>query len=143
MAYLLDTNVVSEIRKGLGSDATVLAYMRGIDHDETRISVITIMEIARGIELIERRGDIQQAAVLSEWFQQRVLGNYDNGQILQVTTPIAVIAGKFQAANGVKDYDSLIAATAKHYGLILLTRNVKDFVEFDIELECPWQPINP
>ena len=72
-----------------------------------------------------------------------MLGNYDNGQILQVTTPIAVIAGQFQAANGVKDYDSLIAATAKHYGLILLTRNVKDFVEFDIELECPWQPINP
>ncbi|MCA9201443.1 MAG: type II toxin-antitoxin system VapC family toxin [Planctomycetales bacterium] len=126
MRYLLDTNVVSELRKGARCDPSVSEWAaRFLYPGAAAISVITVGEIRKGIELIRRR-DAVQAATLEAWLSRLCVDFRD--RILDVSIGVAEEWGKLNAARPVPAIDSLLAATANVYHLILVTRNTRDLV---------------
>src|ERR1051325_7313161 len=108
--YLLDTNVLSELRRGKYAHAKVAAWSRTVHPTELFLSVITILEVERGILLVERR-DKKQGAVLRAWFDERIMPQFD-GRILLVDTAIAQKCAALQVPNPRPHLDALIAATA-------------------------------
>jgi len=124
MLYLLDTNVISELRKGPRCDPAVTAWEQSelIRHGGA-VSVITIGEIRKGIDLISQR-DALQAAQLEEWLQ----GLYQlfAKRIIPITADVAEEWGRLNALRPLPAADSLLCATANVHGLILATRNVGD-----------------
>jgi predicted nucleic acid-binding protein len=121
--FLLDTNVISELRKRERGDPNVARWVKGTPVDDIWTSVVVLAEIRRGIEL-KRRHDQQQAKSLDRWFiQMRTrLGN----RVLPVTEPIAEAWALLGVPNPLPLIDGLLAATAKVHGLTLVTRNVAD-----------------
>jgi predicted nucleic acid-binding protein len=136
MRYLLDTNIVSELRKGARCDPSVAAWEQAelVPHGGA-ISVITIGEIRKGIELISQR-DAQQAATLQSWLD----GMYRNfaDRILLVTAQVAEEWGRLNGTRPLPAVDSLLAATANVHGLILATRNVNDLRDLGIRVVNPF-----
>jgi len=137
--YLFDTNVISEIRKGSRTNFGVKKFFQQIQADEIEIflSVITIGELRRGIEIIRHRGDTQQAQLLENWFDQ-IVGQYFN-HILEINTDICQLWGKIRAPNPHHALDKLIAATAIVYDLTVVTRNTKDFAGSGVKLLNPFE----
>ena len=131
--YLLDTNVVSDARKGA---KPVLEWIRSVDPSSLFLSVITIGEIIRGIE-IRRRRDPAAAEALTDWLVGMRLDTQD--RILPVTENVAEVWGELAAMRTREDADGLIAATAMVHELTLVTRNVKDFEDTGIKLVDPWR----
>ena len=123
MKFLLDTNVVSELRKGERADANVVAWFGKSDAADLFLSVIVVGEIRRGIELIRRR-DLATAHALDRWMTRLLAGFED--RILPVDGRVAEEWGRMNVPNPLPAVDSLMAATAKVHGLVLVTRNVKD-----------------
>lgn len=123
MSYLLDTNVISELRKGDRADANVLEWFSGLADEEILLSVLTIGEIRRGIENVRRR-DQDGAAALDGWLHQ-VIGQHRD-RILPIDKAIADEWGRLNVPDPLPVVDGLLAATAKIHGLTLATRNVKD-----------------
>jgi predicted nucleic acid-binding protein len=132
--YLIDTNVISELRKQDRADSGVLAFFQQAQH--LYLSVITIGELRRGVELIRHRGDDQQANLLEEWLEI-VVADYAD-QILDFTIFEAQVWGKLRVPNPHNALDKQIAATALSYGLTLVTRNVKDFADTGVCLLNPF-----
>ena len=132
--YLLDTNVVSDARKGA---KPVLEWILSVDPSSLFLSVITIGEIIRGIEM-RRRRDPAAAEALTEWLVGMRLDTQD--RILPVTENVAEVWGELAAMRTREDADGLIAATAIVHELTLVTRNVKDFEDTGVKLVDPWQP---
>jgi predicted nucleic acid-binding protein len=137
MRYLLDTNIVSELRKGLRCDPAVVAWEQAeLVPLGGAISVLTIGEIRKGIELISER-DRQQAARLEEWltglFQEFV------GRILAVSKEVAEEWGRLNALRPLPAVDSLLGATAKVHALILATRNVRDLRAVGVHVVNPFE----
>ena len=123
MAYLVDTNVLSELRKGARCDARVAAWFAEVDEDALFLSVLAIGEIQRGADRIRRR-DARSAAALERW-----LGNLTDtytDRILPITLEIARLWGSFGVPDPIPTVDGLLAATAQWHDLTLVTRNVKD-----------------
>jgi predicted nucleic acid-binding protein len=140
MMYLLDTNVVSELRKvNAGkADWRVKAWNEGVDAASMFLSAITVLELELGMLLMERR-DTKQGAVLRSWLEMQILPAFA-GRILVVDTPVALKGAALQVPNPRSYRDALIAATALVHGMTVVTRNVKDFKDTGVAILDPWQP---
>ncbi|WP_017326613.1 type II toxin-antitoxin system VapC family toxin [Synechococcus sp. PCC 7336] len=136
--FLLDTNIVSELRK-VGSpkvNSGVEQWAKATPGEQTYISVVTIFEIERGILQAERK-DSRKGKILREWFDKQVLTNYSE-RTIPLTTAIAQRCALLHVPDPMPDYDALIAATAIVHGLIVVTRNVEDFKRMGVKLLNPW-----
>lgn len=137
MTYLLDTNVVSELRKPEATaHPAVCGWAAGRRASELWLSVITIMEVEIGVTRLERR-DRRQGAVLRRWLDRDLLPAFAD-RVLAVDVPIARRAGSLHVPDPRPDRDTLIAATAIEHGLTVVTRNVADFVDLGVPLVDPW-----
>ena len=123
MSLLLDTNVVSELRKGPRANARLRTWFDDVAAEELHLSVLVIGELRRGVELV-RRTDPRQAAALDRWLG-RVVADHA-GRILPVDGRVAEEWGRLTAVRAGSVIDTLMAATALVHGLILVTRNVRD-----------------
>jgi len=136
--YLLDTNVVSELRKiRLGrADAHVAAWADSWDATDLYVSVITIQELEIGVLLAERR-DPSQGAIFRTWVHGHVLPAFA-GRILDVDTAVALRSARHHVPPPHSVRDGLIAATALVHGMIVVTRNVTDFESTGVKTYNPW-----
>lgn len=139
MKYLLDTNVVSELRKvGDGkADANVIAWAGAQDTASLCISAITILELERGILGVQRR-DAAQGARLRAWLENQVRPAFA-GRILPVDDAIATRCAHLHIPDRRNEVDALIAATALVLGLTVVTRNIRDFEGAGVAVLDPWQ----
>lgn len=136
MLYLLDTNVISELRKGTRCDPGVGAWEQAeLVPNGGAMSVITIGEVRKGINLIAQR-DLQQATSLEAWLQG-LLQQFAN-RILPITTEVAQEWGRLNAIRPMAAADSLLAATANVHNLILATRNVNDVRDVGVRAVNPF-----
>lgn len=134
MRYLLDTNVISEIRRSC-PDPRVAAWFDSVPGDAMLLSVLTVGEIQQGILRLERR-DEPQAATLQAWLDGLTQAYGD--RILPVTERVARRWAAMNTARTLPVVDSLIAATAAEHGATLVTRNVRDVPIDDVAVLDPW-----
>jgi len=136
--YLLDTNLVSELRKARTgkADPGVVAWAKGVSADDLYISVITMLELELGVQLRERR-DPAQGALLRAWLEQQVIPGFAD-RVLPIDMVIARRCAGLQVPNPRPDRDALIAATALVLDLTVVTRNVRDFEGTSVALCNPW-----
>lgn len=137
MAYLVDTNVVSEFRKGDRGEKNVAAWFAAVEDDELFLSVLVIGELQRGVDRIRRR-DAAGAVALDSWLG-KLIAKFDD-RILPVTLPIARLWGSFGVPDPIPTVDGLLAATAVHHDLVLVTRNVKDVERTGVPTLNPFEP---
>jgi Predicted nucleic acid-binding protein, contains PIN domain len=139
MMYLLDTNVVSELRKvhANKADPHVTAWCRTVDAGDLFVSAITLMELEMGVLQIERR-DGRQGALLRTWFDRHVLPEFAE-RALPVDTAVALQCARLHVPDRRSERDALIAATALVHGMTLVTRNRADFEKTGVALLDPWQ----
>ncbi len=135
--YLLDTNVVSELRKAKKADRSVRVWAQALPTASLYLSAISILELEIGILLIERR-DRKQGAVLRAWMDRHVLPAFD-GRILAIDTAVARRCAALHVPNPRSDRDALIAATALVHGMKVVTRNVGHFQPTGVATVNPWQ----
>ncbi|MCG8066951.1 MAG: type II toxin-antitoxin system VapC family toxin [Candidatus Thiodiazotropha taylori] len=136
--YLVDTNVISEVRKKSKSNRGVQAFFERVIEDDTQIfiSVITLGELRRGVELIRHRGDLLQADRLEEWLDNLLMEYQD--QILDINHDTAQLLGRLRVPHPENGLDKQIAATALIYDLTVVTRNDKDFVKTGVRVVNPF-----
>lgn len=136
--FLLDTNVISELRKaGDGkADANVVAWLSSVDATTFYLSAVTIMEIELGILRIERR-DSAQGTRLRAWMDQHILPEFAN-RTLPVDTAVALRCAPLHVPDPCSERDGFIAATALAHGMTVVTRNVADFAPTGVPLLNPW-----
>jgi toxin FitB len=139
LKYLLDTNVVSELRKvGDGkADPNVTAWISAQDSRDLYISAITILELERGILSIQRR-DIEQGSRLRAWIDSRVRPEFAE-RIIAIDEAIATRCAHLHIPDRRNEADALIAATAIVRGLVIVTRNIQDFQGTGVVLVDPWR----
>jgi len=136
--YLLDTNILSEIRKGAKrAQPQVWKWWLGMQDAELFLSVMTLSEIRKGIDRLAAH-DAAQTLVLERWFEE-VKGAFLD-RVIEVTPGIAECWGRLQAARPLPVVDALIAASALQHDLTLVTRNEADFSGLGIRLHNPFQP---
>jgi len=135
--YLLDTNIVSELRKGTKADVNVISWARELSTSSLFLSVISILEIETGI-LQKECKDPSQAAILRTWLDSHVLPSFSD-RILSIDTAVALRCAKLHVPDPRSERDALIAATALVHGLTVVTRNTRDFNETGAEIFNPWQ----
>jgi predicted nucleic acid-binding protein len=139
--YLLDTNVLSELRKApMQIDTCVKAWTDAQDVETLYISVVSVLEIRRGIHKLEQRGDSTQARIFSDWLERRVLPAY-TGRILNVDPAVALRAAVLPWPNPADYRDALIAGTALTHEAIIVTRNTKHFENSGAKLINPWEQL--
>ncbi|OED44509.1 twitching motility protein PilT [Endozoicomonas sp. (ex Bugula neritina AB1)] len=136
--YLLDTNIVSELRKCSTEkgNAGVCQWAATVNTNELYISAITLLEIEMGILMVERK-EPQQGEALRAWMNQRVLPAFED-RVLALDTPIALECAKLHVPNPKSERDAMIAATAIIHKMIVVTRNIKDFEKTSAKLFNPW-----
>ncbi|WP_063692144.1 type II toxin-antitoxin system VapC family toxin [Bradyrhizobium stylosanthis] len=134
--FLLDTNVISELRRPDKADHNVLAWANAVPVANFFMSVISILEIELGARLIERK-DAVQGAVLRAWINDHILPRFD-GRILAIDTAVAQRCAQLHVPDPRAERDALIAATALVHGLTVVTRNVGDFEPTGVTLLNPW-----
>lgn len=134
MSFLLDTNVVSEIRRG--RDRNVRAWAEAVDDIDLHLSVLTIGEIRMGIDRLRGR-DADQAKAFARWLGE--LRSRFADRILPVGAEVADEWGRLNAVAPRSTVDSLLAATALVHGLTVVTRNTKDFKGCEVRLLDPWK----
>ena len=137
--YLLDTNIISELRKRDRANPGVTRFFRQIAEEEviTYLSVITIGEFRRGVDIIQYRGDVTQAKSLETWLQI-IIDRYAEN-ILDFGREEAQIWGRLRVPHPENALDKQIAATALVYDLTLVTRNIKDFTATGVSLLNPFE----
>jgi predicted nucleic acid-binding protein len=136
--YLIDTNVISEIRKiRFGSaNKNVAKWADDVDARELYLSVITVEELEIGVLLLERR-DPKQGSVLRAWLDQQVLPAFE-GRILEIDMAIVLRSAHLHVPNPKPLRDGLIAATALVHSMTVVTRNVDDFKMAGVKIFDPW-----
>ena len=137
MDYLIDTNVLSEWRKGARANACLVTWMSRVPQMHLFLSVLVIGEVRCGIEGIRTR-DATQAAALEEWLA-RICQTFE-GRILPVTRQIAETWGRLSTPDPLSDVDGLLAATAITHDLTLVTRNTRDVARTGVRLLNPFEP---
>ena len=140
--FLLDTNVISELRKSKSRiDANVLIWAQGLDIESCFLSVISLYELEKGIFLLEQK-DPEQAAGLAEWFEGIREVEF-RGRILAIDANIASKAASMQSTGPKPMLDTFIAATALEHNMIIATTNSQDFIDTGATLVNPWEPGSP
>ncbi|PAT41978.1 type II toxin-antitoxin system VapC family toxin [Vandammella animalimorsus] len=136
MSYLIDTNVMFELRKRQ-ADANLVAWMQARPRESLYLSVLSLGEIRKGIEGV---ADAAFRQTLTDWLEVD-LPKYFLGRVLGVDAQIADRWGRLQASAGrtLPVVDAMLAATALQHDLTLVTRNVKDFEGLGVQLVNPWQ----
>ena len=137
--FLLDTNVVSELRKAKAgkADKNVVGWAASAAASSMFISAITVQELETGVLLAERR-DSAQGAVLRRWLEAQVLPAFAE-RVLPVDTAVALRSAVLHVPDPQPIRDSLIAATALVHGMPVVTRKVSDFAPTGVEVINPWQ----
>ena len=137
--YLVDTNVISEARKKSKANKGVRAFFKQAIENETPmfISVVTVGELRRGVELIRHRGDTRQANQLEKWLETLLVEYKDS--ILDINQDIAQLWGRLRVPHPENALDKQIAATALIYDLTVVTRNHKDFSKTGVRLLNPFE----
>lgn len=137
--YLLDTNVISELRKIRSgkADPKVAAWADSLDASELFVSAITLMELEMGVLSIKRK-DAGQGAVLRTWLEHPVLPGF-SGRTLAVDFAVTQRCARLHVPDRRGERDALIAATALVHGMTLVTRNVADFAPTGVRLLTPWE----
>jgi len=138
LKYLLDTNVVSELRKvGDGkADPNVTAWIGAHDARDMCISAITVLELERGILSVQRR-DIAQGSRLRAWMDGRVRPEFAERTIV-IDDAVATRCAHLHIPDRRNEADAIIAATALVHGLAVVTRNIQDFQGTGVVLVDPW-----
>jgi hypothetical protein len=138
--FLLDTGVVSELRKARGgrADKNVTAWAAGASAASMYVSVITVQELEVGVLLAERR-DPSQGVALRGWFEDQVLPAFAE-RVIPVDAAVARRSAVLHGPDPRPVRDTLIAATALVHGMSVVTRNVADFTPLGTEIIDPWQP---
>ena len=136
MTFLIDTNIISEVRKGDRGDPAVATWWNGVSEDDLWLSSLVLGEIRKGVELARRR-DPRRAEALEVWLTD-VMSRFGN-RVLPVDTAVAEQWGRMNAVRPLPVIDGLLAATAKANGLTLVTRNVADVAELDVDVLNPFE----
>jgi len=136
LSYLVDTNVLSELRNRR-ADPRVVTWMQARPRQSLYLSVLSLGEIRKGIESV---ADPAFRQILTDWLEVE-LPNYFLGRLLSIDEQVADRWGRVQACAGrtLPVIDGLLAATALHHDLTLVTRNVRDFSGLGIHLVNPWE----
>jgi predicted nucleic acid-binding protein len=136
--FVLDTNVVSELRRARSglADRNVTKWAAGVSASTLFISAITVLELEQGVLLMERR-DALQGKALRNWLDGHVLAAFE-GRVLPVDTAVARHCARLRVPNPCAERDALIAATAMMHAMTVVTRNVKDFESTGVEILNPW-----
>lgn len=137
MSFLLDTNVVSELRRGDHANAGVISWFDDQAPRALFLSVMTIGEIRQGIEQLRTR-DARQAALLDRWLKG--LGEFYEDRLLYLDGDVTEEWGRLRARRNAPVVDSFLAATARVHDLTLVTRNTRDFRSLDVPVLNPWRP---
>ncbi|MGD9543292.1 MAG: type II toxin-antitoxin system VapC family toxin [Methylocystis sp.] len=140
MKFLLDTNVISELRKGTRADPSVAAWAQSVDPRDLATSVIVLAEIRRGVEL-KRLKDPAQADQLDAWFER--MRERLEDRVLPVDEAIANCWARLNIPNPLPFIDGLLAATALTRGLVLVTRNIRDVAVTGVEVLDPFRNLDP
>ena len=136
--FLLDTNVVSELRKAAAgkADPNLCRWADAVDAAELFVSVITLQELEIGV-LLARRKDPTKGALLRSWMDQHVLPAFAE-RVLPVDTAVALRSALLHVPDVRPVRDALIAATALVHGMKVVTRNVADFASTGVTVVNPW-----
>ena len=137
MNYLIDTNIISEVRRGERCDRHVAAWFAAINDDDIYLSVLVLGEIRKGIERA-RRTDAAQARALEKWLST-IKESYGE-RILPIDQMVADEWGSMSAIRPLPSVDALLAATAKIHGMTLATRNVADVTGLGADVMNPFEP---
>jgi predicted nucleic acid-binding protein len=139
LSYLLDTNVISELRKiGDGKvDPEVVAWIKTANASDFYLSAMTILELERGVLAVQRR-DARQGSRLRTWLDDHVRPQFA-GRILPIDDAIATRCAHLHISDRRNEADALIAATALVHNLTVVTRNVRDFDGTGVVIVDPWQ----
>ncbi len=135
--YLIDTNIISEVRKGRRCEPNVAAWYRLIRDDELFLSVLVIGEIRQGIERL-RPHNSRRAQALEQWLEE-LLASFGD-RVLPIDQKVAQNWGRLNARGSFPVIDSLLAATAEAHGLTLVTRNLKDIERTGVRCLNPFEP---
>jgi predicted nucleic acid-binding protein len=136
--FLLDTNVISELRKAGSNkaDLNVINWLSDLDSNNFYISSVTVMELELGILRVVRL-DTAQGALLRTWMDNRVLPEFSD-RILPIDEVVALRCAQLHVPNPRPERDAYIAATALVHGLTVVTRNVVDFTSTGVTIIDPW-----
>jgi toxin FitB len=136
--YVLDTNVVSELRKARTgkADRRVVDWASSVRPASLFLSVVTLMELEQGTLSLERR-DPRQGALIRRWLDTQVLPAFE-GRVLPIDLPIALRCARLHVPDPRKERDALIAATALAHGMTVVTRDTADFAPTGVPLLDPW-----
>jgi predicted nucleic acid-binding protein len=137
--FVLDTNVVSELRKAKAgkADRGVVTWASGVPAEDLFVSVITVLELETGVLLMQRR-DPRKGALFRRWLDYHVLPAF-SGRVLSVDTAVAQRCAALHVPNPRSERDALIAATAMVHNMTVVTRNVSDFQATGVPLLNPWE----
>lgn len=140
MNYLLDTNVLSELRKPASSqNRQVRAWARSLRPSKVWISVISVLEIEIGIGRLERRDPVQ-GALLRRWLEDDLTPRF-TGRVLLIDLDVVRAAARLHVPDPRPERDALLAATALIHNLTMVTRNTRDFEPTGVPLLNPWDPV--
>lgn len=137
--FLLDTNVISELKKAKTGQAEVrvVRWAQSVATRSLFLSAVTVMELEIGTRLVERR-DLYQGRLLRSWLDGQVLPAY-KGRIFSIDVEVAVQCAALHVPDRRSERDALIAATALVHGMTVVTRNVVDFVGSGVAVLNPWE----
>ena len=136
MTFLIDTNIISEVRTGERCDPAVASWWNNIAEGDLWLSPLVLGEIRKGVELARHR-DPQRAEALEAWLAD-IMSSFGN-RVLPVDTAVAEQWGRMNAIRPLPVVDALLAATAKANGLTLVTRNVADVTGLNVSLLNPFE----
>ena len=140
MNFLLDTNVISELRKAgdRRADPEVIAWLSGVDAERLYLSSITLLELERGVLRLERR-DLAQGRLLRQWMNQQVLPEF-RSRTLPLDADAALRCASLHVPDPKPERDAMIASIALLHGMTVVTRKVADFETMGVPVLNPWAP---
>ncbi len=137
--FILDTNVLSELRRRERTHQGVAAWADSVDQRELYLSVITVLEVEMGVLALARR-DQAQSTILRDWLEDRVMPAFE-GRILPIDVAVARRCAQLHVPYPRAERDTLIAATALTFRMTIVTRNVADFRPMGVALINPWDQL--
>lgn len=140
MKYLLDTNVISELRKQQSMNTNLIKWSKTIDPNDTYLSVITIAELHANILKLQQQNETQQAQALKQWLNDFILPNYKL-RILPITQEIALMYSRLMIPDTKPIHNALIGATAWTHNLVLVSKNVTNYSEVPVNMINPFDEI--